>query len=318
MRTSATILQVIDEWMHEIDVMETTRRSYRTKVLLWFRWLARQRIDPRQPARRHILEYKQDLEREQKSALTVDGYVTAVRLFYKFCASRNYYGDIGQGVRSSVRYKGHRKGRLTAEEAGRLLESVDTTTFIGKRDKLMLAMMLLLGMRTCEVEHVNRDDIERTDDHLVVLYIQRKGRHEKAEAMALPGMVIDLLAEYEADRVTYPGADGALFVSSCRKNCHRLRRTSISQIVHARLAGIGIVNPAITAHSLRHTCACLMVEAGVDLETVRDMLGHTTTNTTRIYAQEVHARMLLVDSPSKKVEKAIVSSLPYVTGGMYT
>ena len=82
-------------------------------------------------------------------------------------------------------------------------------------------------------------------------------------------------------------------------------RIGKSRSVHERLSAIGINRPDITAHSLRHTCASMMVEAGADLETVRDMLGHTTTNTTRIYAQEVHARMLLRNSPSKLVEKAI-------------
>ena len=37
MNTSATIIEVIDEWMQNLDVMETTRTSYRTKVQLWFR-----------------------------------------------------------------------------------------------------------------------------------------------------------------------------------------------------------------------------------------------------------------------------------------
>ena len=91
MNTSATIIEVIEEWMQNLDVMETTRASYRTKVMLWFRWLASQRVDPRCPARRHLLAWKQELERKGRSALTVDGYVTAVRLFYKYCAARGYY-----------------------------------------------------------------------------------------------------------------------------------------------------------------------------------------------------------------------------------
>lgn len=305
MNTSATIIEVIDEWMQNLDVMETTRTSYRTKVQLWFRWLAAQRVDPRCPARRHILAWKQALEQQGRSALTVDGYVTAVRMFYKYCAARGYYSDIGSGVRSSVRYRGHRKGRLTSEEAARLLDSVDVSTFKGKRDRLMLAMMLLLALRTCEVERVNIDDFDFTEEGVPVLYIQRKGRHEKVEALALPDTIVELLSDFISVRGARPGE--ALFASAYPKNSHRLRRTSISQIVHQRLAAIGIRRPNITAHSLRHTCASLMVESGVDLETVRDMLGHTTTNTTRIYAEEVHARMLIRNTPAKLVEKAIES-----------
>lgn len=196
MNTSATIIEVIDEWMQNLDVMETTRTSYRTKVQLWFRWLAAQRVDPRCPARRHILAWKQALEQQGRSALTVDGYVTAVRMFYKYCAARGYYSDIGSGVRSSVRYRGHRKGRLTSEEAARLLDSVDVSTFKGKRDRLMLAMMLLLALRTCEVERVNIDDFDFTEEGVPVLYIQRKGRHEKVEALALPDTIVELLSDF--------------------------------------------------------------------------------------------------------------------------
>ena len=205
MNTSATIIEVIEEWMQNLDVMETTRASYRTKVMLWFRWLASQRVDPRCPARRHLLAWKQELERKGRSALTVDGYVTAVRLFYKYCAARGYYSDIGAGIRSSVRYRGHRKGRLTSEEAARLLDSVDVATFKGKRDKLMLALMLLLALRTCEVERVNIEDFDRTEEGVPVLYIQRKGRHEKVEALALPDTIVSLFEDYVSLRAFRPG-----------------------------------------------------------------------------------------------------------------
>lgn len=303
MKTSATINQIIAEWLANIDVMATTRRSYGTKVQLWFRWLHGRGCDPRMPRRVDLLNYKQALESQGKTALTVDSYVTAVRLFYKYCGQRGYYDSIGDGIRSSVRYKGHRKGRLTAGDAARLLDSIDVSTRKGRRDKLMIALMLLLALRTCEVERINIEDFNRTDEGIPILYIQRKGRHEKVEAMALPDSVVELFTDYIADRDLKSG--DALFVGENRKEPQRLLRTSISQIVHERLSAIGINRPDITAHSLRHTCASMMVEAGADLETVRDMLGHTTTNTTRIYAQEVHARMLLRNSPSKLVEKAI-------------
>ena len=199
MKTSATINQIIAEWLANIDVMATTRRSYGTKVQLWFRWLHGRGCDPRMPRRVDLLNYKQALELQGKTALTVDSYVTAVRLFYKYCGQRGYYDSIGDGIRSSVRYKGHRKGRLTAGDAARLLDSIDVSTRKGRRDKLMIALMLLLALRTCEVERINIEDFNRTDEGIPILYIQRKGRHEKVEAMALPDSVVELFTDYIAD-----------------------------------------------------------------------------------------------------------------------
>ena len=58
MRTTLTINQIIDEWMSETDALESTKADYRCKIGLWFRWLALQKIDPRNPTRAHIIDYK--------------------------------------------------------------------------------------------------------------------------------------------------------------------------------------------------------------------------------------------------------------------
>lgn len=81
----------------------------------------------------------------------------------------------------------------------------------------------------------------------------------------------------------------------------RLAKVTISAIVKQRLRDIGIDRPDITAHSLRHTCRSLLVESGMDVETIKDMLGHTDTQTTRIYVGMAQRRRLLENSPSNIV-----------------
>jgi site-specific recombinase XerD len=51
-------------------------------------------------------------------------------------------------------------------------------------------------------------------------------------------------------------------------------------------------------NGLRHTCGSLLVEQGVDVETIKDMLGHTDTQTTRIYIEMARQKRLLEQSPS--------------------
>ena len=157
MQTTKTIVQIVDEWLENSDIADISKRSYRTKIALWFRYLASIRYDVHHPTRQQVLDYKRHLENEGRSTLTIDGYITAVRLFYRYCVKRGYYHiDITEGVRSATRIRGYRKMALSREDAIRLLESVDTRMLVGKRDKLMLAMMLLLGLRTCEVERINK------------------------------------------------------------------------------------------------------------------------------------------------------------------
>ena len=302
MQTTKTIVQIVDEWLENSDIADISKRSYRTKIALWFRYLASIRYDVHHPTRQQVLDYKRKLESDGRSTLTIDGYITAVRLFYRYCVKRGYYHiDITEGVRSATRIRGYRKMALSREDAIRLLESVDTRTLVGKRDKLMLAMMLLLGLRTCEGERINIADITEAYETRVVK-IQRKGRHDKSEAVALTPYIEDLLGDYMSEREVQ-SLDDPLFISV--RDGERLRRTTVSEMVHDRLRAIGIKDKRITAHSLRHTCACLLLSAGVEMETVRDVLGHTSTNTTRLYVAQMQSQLLIRHSPAKHIEKAL-------------
>ncbi len=304
MTTTKTIAQIINEWLDGADIAEVSKRSYRCKIGLWFRWLASIRYEPRSAGRAQVLEYKRHLEAEGRSTLTVDGYITAVRLFYRYCKARGYYAnDITQGIRSSTRFKGYRKSPLSREDAGRLIESIDTGRLIGKRDKLMIALMIMLALRTIEVSRIDIADVGEKLG-IRVIYIQRKGRADKSEPIALTPYLDELLSDYMSEREVQEWHE-PLFMSHHRPHGHRLAPASISEIVHKRLRDIGIDDPKITAHSLRHTCACLMLAEGVEMETVRDMLGHTSTNTTRLYVGQMQSELLLRNTPAKRVEQAL-------------
>lgn len=305
MTTSKTIVQIINEWLDSVDVTDVSKRSYRVKLNLWFRWLNNIHYDVRRPTRQQVLDYKRHLEAEGKSSLTVDSYITAVRLFYRYCVRMRYYEDITDGVRCSTKLRGYRKSPLKREDATRLLDSISTDKLIGKRDKLMIAMMLLLGFRTCEIERMNVGDIDVVYDTRVI-NVQRKGRHDKAEAVALTPYIDTLLSDYMSEREV-ESWDEPLFCS-VRGERSRLQRTSISEIVHDRLCSIGINDPHITAHSLRHTCACLLLADGVEMETVRDVLGHTSTNTTRLYVAQMQSQLLIRNSPAKRLESMLMLS----------
>lgn len=305
MTTTKTIVQIINEWLDSVDVTDVSKRSYRVKLNLWFRWLNNIHYDVRRPTRQQVLDYKRHLEAEGKSSLTVDSYITAVRLFYRYCVRMRYYEDITEGVRCSTKLRGYRKSPLSREDAVRLLDSISTERLTGKRDKLMIAMMLLLGFRTCELERMDVGDIDVVYDTRVI-NVQRKGRHDKAEAVALTPYIDDLLQDYMSEREV-ESWDEPLFCS-VRGERSRLQRTSISEIVHDRLRAIGINDPHITAHSLRHTCACLLLADGVEMETVRDVLGHTSTNTTRLYVAQMQSQLLIRNSPAKRLESMLMLS----------
>lgn len=303
MRTTLKLNQIVDEWIREIDASIETQKDYRRKIELWFRWLAAQGIDPRTPRREHIFQYKTHLQEQGKSKFTYLSYVVVVKLFYRYCSGRNYYDNIGEGINTSIKQRGHFKEALTSTQAYNLMDSINTETVVGKRDKLIIALMLTNGLRTCEVHRLNICDFDK-DGERTILHIQRKGRVDKSETIAVPDIVEELFEDYISCREFDP--DEPLIINHLKgRKSARLPKQTISHIVKQRLRAIGINDPKITAHSLRHTCGSLLVEMGLDVEMIKDLLGHSNTATTRIYIEQAQRRRLIEENPGNKIGELI-------------
>lgn len=304
MRTTLTINQVIDEWLDNCDVQSITRYYYRRKLMPWFNWLNVQGKNPRTPSRADVIAYKRSLEDRGHTQLTVNGYVTTIKLFYRFLEERRYYENIAAGIRSSSAYRGYRKKPLRKEEAETLIESLGNKTEIEKRDRLMIVLMLLYGLRTCEVQRINISDFDVEGNHYL-LRIQRKGRRSKVERIAVSRTIIEMMEDYIACRNFQP-TDPLFVVHAHRAHGQRISRNTISQTVKVHLRRIGIDRKEITAHSLRHTCACMLIGQGVSIEDVRAVLGHTDINTTRIYTGFAQDEKMIEHNPSYIIEDMLL------------
>ena len=290
MRTTKTLTQIVDEWIDLLDALPVTKEDHRRKINLWLRWLSAQGVDPRTPSRADVLRYKQELQKQGKSVFTVNGYVTVIKVFYKHCATMHYYDDIGAGIKT---------------QCNDLLSSINRSTIVGARDYLMIQLMLTNGLRTCEVQRINIGDFDMLDGKNV-LHIQRKGRVDKHDVVAIPDEVMASLEDYLSMRTDNFGLDSPLVINLMRgREPQRIQKKAISEIIKARLRAIGIDDPKISAHSLRHTCGSLMVEEGVPIETIQDMLGHNDPATTQIYIDMARQKRLLEHSPSETIARII-------------
>ncbi len=308
MRTTLTLNQIVQQWIGETDALPSTRKDYRRKISLWFRWLKARGTDPREPSRSDVIDYKNYLLDASKSSFTVNGYVTVVKIFYAWCETKKYCDNIALGIKSSNKQKEYYKLPLSRKQASDLLESIDTSTIIGKRDKLMIMLMLSNGLRSCEVQRININDFDVIDGE-TILHIQRKGSRDKHDTVVVSNEVTELFEDYVSSKKEYEVED-ALFTNHMRgMKCERINRETISFIVKRRLRAIGINDPKITAHSLRHTCGALMIEQGYDPQLIQDMLGHTDPATTRIYTNMARQKRLLEAAPSKRLS-SILSKKP--------
>lgn len=161
---------------------------------------------------------------------------------------------------------------LTLDECVQLLEGVDGPN--RERDLCILTLFLNCGLRISELIGLNRSDIQ--DDALRVL-----GKGDKVRIVYLNQACKNALAAYLQVRQVVGGKDqDALFVS---RNRQRISRATVHSLVKKHLADAGLDSQRYSSHKLRHTAATLMLQNGVDVKAVQEVLGHEHLNTTEIY-----------------------------------
>ena len=161
---------------------------------------------------------------------------------------------------------------LTLDQSTELLDAVDGKN--QERDYCILTLFLNCGLRISELIGLNLNDIN--EDTLRVL-----GKGNKVRILYLNDACQDALNTYLAVRRPITGRDSnALFLSSRNE---RVSRSTVHAMVKKRLTAAGIDSSEYSSHKLRHTAATLMLQNGVDVRAVQEVLGHDHLNTTEIY-----------------------------------
>lgn len=199
--------------------------------------------------------------------------IAAIRSLYKYLTvkthqlSQNPVQDLDSPkLRKSLpRY-------LSLEESIRLLHSVRVKN--QERDYCILVLFLNCGLRISELVGLNVSDI-----HANTLRILGKGNKERI--LYLNDSCIEALDNYLVVRngMTLIEPE-ALFVSNQRK---RISKSAVHLLVKNSIAAAGLDPSLYSAHKLRHTAATLMLQNGVDVRTLQEVLGHDHLNTTQIY-----------------------------------
>ena len=280
-----TLDTMIGSWLSFIRVSPKTASTYKIAIRQWKKYCANNSIN--QPARVDVANFLDGLISAGKSAATVNLYCTAIKLFYRWTALENLYPNIADHLKSGVKSSaGHKKDALTAEQGGKLIKSITGNRLVDKRNRAIVALMITAGLRTIEISRANVEDLVQIGGSWY-LYVQGKGRSDRAEKVLIASQVYDLIRDYLSGRKKYATDDALFGGCSPRNTGKRLSTQTISKMVKKNLRGIGLSSKRLSAHSLRHSAACQMIISGVELRQVQSVLRHKNINTTLIYLSEV-------------------------------
>ena len=310
MRTVPTISKFLDYLDSERNFSAHTIRSYQTDLIQFCRFLQASGEDPLSageltqkqlpaedvlPAGRieamllavtpaEVRAYLAMMRNSKYSKATIARKLATLRSYYKYLTR---IAAVESSPVSAVRTPRQDKRLpkcLDLEQVTALLNAPDTGTPLGCRDRAIMETLYSAGLRISELVSLN---IENLDEFTEALRIPGKGKKERLAPLGSKAME-SIEAYLEKRRSGQQAArKGPLFVN---KAANRLSARSIRRRLdkYKQQAGIAL---HISPHVLRHSFATHMLNAGADLRSVQELLGHQSLSTTQIYTHLTTKRL---------------------------
>ena len=294
-RPTSTASGLVDRFIAHLEIERglspNTIRAYSSDLARYLEWAERTGVDPVRLSHRELRLYLAELDRARYARPTIARRLAAVRSFFAYLVTEGLVESDPSRVLSAPKQQ-RRLPRVVPDDAlSALLDAPDRSTPTGLRDAALLELLYATGIRVSELTDMSLTSLDLAQGQVVVF-----GKGSKERIVPIHQHAVGLLREYVGQarpRLTRPDSPGALFLST-RGNA--LTPESVRRIINRHLAAAGS-SVHVSPHALRHTFATHLVEAGADLRTVQELLGHIALSTTQIYT---HVSMKRLQDVHKK------------------
>ena len=282
----------IDEYIVSLSTQEQGREETNSNTIVAYRndlnqacaFLTRQGVERwQQVTRAHIASYLLEMRDEQAyRPTTIARKLASLKTFFRYLrANGSIPVDLIEDL-NAPRIQKEPPQILSQEQVANLFRQVAVDSPTGIRDMAMLHLLYATGMRVSELVAL---DLEHVDlAQATVVCAGRNGKNKRERVLPLSLLALDQIKNYlQGPRqrlIQHHPDEQALFVNH---HGERLTRQGFWLIIkgYARQANI----QAITPHMLRHSFAILMLQNGMELRSVQELLGHAHIATTQVYSQ---------------------------------
>jgi integrase/recombinase XerD len=247
--------------------------SYATDLERLRAWADKNSLQLTALSRQELREWLIDLGGEKLSENSRRRLVSSARGFFKFLMFEGHIETNPAEDLVSPQKGVYLPRFLNKSEIEMLLETPDTTTETGLRDRAMLEVMYASGLRVSEAAGLKLRELD-----LDAGIITTTGKGSKTRRVPVGKSAIEWLRHYLAARAKIRTTLDNIFVTPAG---HAVTRQAIhaSIVEYAQKCGLDDVTP----HTLRHSFATHLIQNNADIRSVQQMLGHADISTTQIY-----------------------------------
>jgi len=282
----------IDDFMkhlkYERNASPHTLRNYESDLIQFYDYVAppdekghRRAVNVRDIDHLTVREYMGKLYDLKKKKSSIHRKVASLRTFFRFLCREGVMEMNPAKLVATPRVERTLPNHLTIEQMVRFIETPDIETLLGKRDRAMLELLYASGLRVSELVGLNITDIDFTNQ---TVRVKGKGRKERIVPFGQHALLAlqeyltvrgELLIEADEDKRD----PAALFFNY---QGTRINPRSVGRMVDKYVKMCADMHH-ISPHSLRHSFATHLLDAGADLRAIQEMLGHARLSTTQKY-----------------------------------
>ena len=280
------MIALIDEYRYELlkvsGFAQDTVENYVSCMVMFYEWIRKEyQISPVNAQGSHLCEWMVDLKERGLSYSRLEHHRSSLKSFYAMLVKMKI---VRKNIASPLPPLRKRGGSgivpVSRDTAGKLLDVVDQSSWMGKRNFMIISMLWALGLRISELTSLKVGSFEPYHDPENRIGLLRvKGKNKKQRALFVVDKLYDNLIAYLSHQGSPKKKTDPLFPVERGKAISNSRvQKKIKE--YCREAGI---EERITPHILRHSFATEMYHAGVPLEAIQAMMGHDRKSETSAY-----------------------------------
>lgn len=245
--------------------------SYNKDLDNFYVYLNQNNTDIKKVNYKFLRGYLTVLYDKKYSKKTIARNISTLKSFFKYLKKQNIIESNPMNLIKTPKIDKKLPKFLNYDDLEKILSIPDTTTFLGKRNALILELLYSTGVRVSELVNIKLNDIDLSEEKILILGKGNKERYVLFGSKAKE-KILDYLKE-KTDDSPY------LIINRYGNKItdRGIRKILDSIILEASLSY------KISPHTLRHTFATHMLDSGADIEIVKELLGHESLSTTQIY-----------------------------------
>ena len=273
--------QLVDAFLtymrSERNASPQTVRAYASDLARYLEWAERSGADPLGADPRILRRYLAELDRARYARRTIARRLSAIRSLMAYLNREGVLSHDPASVIATPKLPARLPRLVPSDLLAELLDAPSPETPAGLRDRALLELLYATGARVSELVGLDIRDADLRGGQVRVT-----GKGDKQRILPVHREAVTRLETYL--RTGRPGmhpapGESAVFLN---RNGARLTDGGVRRMLRRHLEALGAA-AGVTPHSFRHTFATHLLEAGADLRTVQDLLGHVALSTTQIY-----------------------------------